>query len=274
MQVKSEISLPVTHKPSGAEPRALRARAWGEGLLAYAVFAAMLLIWELLCDTGRVPKFLLPSPSQIAEATWEWRGVLAGHLWVTFYEVVFGFILAVAIGIPLAVLIVYSSVARRVTMPLLLIFQSVPKVALAPLILLWIGYGASSKILIAMITAFFPIIINTSTGMAAVEPELLELTRSLNAPTLKVFWKVRLPWSLPYVFSAMKMAMMLSVIGAVVAEFVGSDKGLGYFILTASSQVRTALVFAGIVLLALLGNALFALVSAAERYFCPWTEPL
>ncbi|MGH7661308.1 MAG: ABC transporter permease [Vulcanimicrobiaceae bacterium] len=270
--MKSEISLPVTHKPSGAERRTPRARAWGEVLLPYVVFAALLGIWELLCDTGKIPQYLLPSPSQIAEATWAWRGVLAGHLWVTCYEVVLGFLLAVAVGIPLAVLIVYSNLARRVTMPLLLIFQSVPKVALAPLILLWIGYGASSKVLIAMITAFFPIIINTSTGMASVEPELLELTRSLNAPTLKVFWKVRLPWSMPYVFSAMKVAMTLSVIGAVVAEFVGSDRGLGYFILTMSTNVRTALVFAAIALLSILGNSLFALVSAAERYFCPWTE--
>lgn len=270
--MKSEISLPIAHETPIPEPPRRRRRGWTDYVLPYAVFASLLLVWELLCDTGRVPRFLLPSPVQIAQVTWEWRAMLIGHTWVTFYEVLLGFAMAVGVGVPLAVLIVYSSLARRVTMPLLLIFQSVPKVALAPLILLWIGYGASSKVLIAMITAFFPIIVNTSTGMASVEPELLELTRSLNSPTLKVFWKVRLPWALPYVFSAMKVAMTLSVIGAVVAEFVGSDKGLGYFILTMSSTSRTALVFAGITVLAILGNVLFAVVSIAERIFCPWSE--
>jgi NitT/TauT family transport system permease protein len=143
-------------------------------------------------------------------------------------------------------------------------------VALAPLLLLWVGYGLYSNMIIAATVAFFPIVIDTATGLESVDRELLELTSSLDASTLRVFWRVRLPWALPYIFSGLKVAITLAVIGAVVAEFVGSDKGLGYLILTSSGQMKTSVMFGVLVLLSLLGIASFYAVAWAERWLCPW----
>ena len=230
-------------------------------------------LWEFVCRAARIPVWLLPAPSAIVRESWKWVDTLPGHLWVTFYEVVGGFAVSVLVGVPLAILIVYSPFVRKSLYPVLLVFQSVPKVALAPLFLIWVGYGATSNILVAAIVAFFPMVVNTAAGLDSVEPELLQLTRSLNAGTLQVFWKIRLPWALPHIFSGMKVAMTLAVIGAVVGEFVGSDKGLGYLILTASSNMNTALVFGVMVVLSLLGIVAFWAVCIAENVACPWYLP-
>jgi NitT/TauT family transport system permease protein len=187
--------------------------------------------------------------------------------------VIGGFLLAVLVGVPIAVLIVYSPFLRRVIFPFLLILQSVPKVAIAPLLLIWVGYGLQSNIIVAAIVAFFPIVINTATGLEAVSPELIELGRVLDTSKLKIFWKLRLPWALPYLFSGMKVAMTLAVIGAVVGEFIGADKGLGYLILTASSNMNTALVFAVVAVLSLLGIVAYYAVVLVERLLCPWYQP-
>ncbi len=234
---------------------------------------AVLVAWELLCRAFSVPKWLLPAPTQIAAETWEIRGVLPMHFGATLMTVVGGFLLAIVTGIPLAVLVVYSPFLRRVIFPFLLTLQSVPKVALAPLLLLWVGYGQASNIIIAATVAFFPIVINTATGLESVDKELLELTSSLDASAASVFWRVRLPWALPYIFSSLKVAITLAVIGAVVAEFVGSDKGLGYLILTSSGAMKTSVMFGVLLLLSLLGIASYYAVAWAERWLCPWYLP-
>jgi len=233
----------------------------------------LLLCWEVVCRIGEVPSWLLPSPVQIAASMWENRQVLPGHVATTLFATVSGFALAVAAGIPLAILITSSPVARNVLYPLFLVFQSVPKVALAPLILLWVGYGMPSKVLVAAVTAFFPVVINTGAGLSSVSEEMLQLTRSYGTPALRAFLKVRLPFAMPYVFSGMKVAMTLSVIGAVVGEFVGSDTGLGFVILTASSTMNTGLVFSAMVLLSVMGILLFYAIVLAERIACPWYRP-
>jgi NitT/TauT family transport system permease protein len=230
-------------------------------------------LWEVLCRWLAVPVWLLPSPSLIAAAFLQWQGLLPLHTLATLYAVIGGFVLAVLVGVPLAVLIVYSPFLRRVIFPFLLVLQSVPKVAIAPLLLIWVGYGLQSNIIVACVVAFFPIVINTATGLEAVSPELLELSRALDTSKLKIFWKLRLPWALPYLFSGMKVAMTLAVIGAVVGEFIGSDKGLGYLILTASSNMNTALVFAVVTVLSILGILAYYAVVLCERLLCPWYQP-
>lgn len=237
---------------------------------AALIFVGLIAVWEAVCRIARVPVWLLPSPEKIITALWSSKDILPLHILTTMWEVMAGFGVAVGIGIPLSILIVFSAFARKLIYPFLVVLQSVPKVALAPIMLLWIGYGTTSKVLIAAVTAFFPIIINTSAGMEAVPIELLELSRSLNSHPLMIFWRIRLPYAMPYVFSGMKVAMALSLIGAVVGEFVGADRGLGYLILTFSSTMNTALVFGAIVLLALLGIVLFYAVQFAERIACPW----
>jgi NitT/TauT family transport system permease protein len=147
-------------------------------------------------------------------------------------------------------------------------------VAIAPLLLLWVGYGLQSNIIVAATVAFFPIVINTATGLESVDAELLELTRSLDAGTLRVFWRVRLPWALPYIFSSLKVAITLAVIGAIVAEFIGADKGLGYLILTSSGAMKTSVMFGVLLILSAFGIVSFYAVSCAERLLCPWYIPL
>jgi NitT/TauT family transport system permease protein len=241
--------------------------------VAAASIAGLIVLWELICRWAAVPVWLLPSPWMIAAAFTEWQHLLPLHTLATLYAVVGGFALAVATGVPIAILIVYSPFLRRIIFPFLLILQSVPKVAIAPLLLIWVGYGLQSNIVVACIVAFFPIVITTATGLEAVSPELLELSRVLDTSKLKIFWKLRLPWALPYLFSGMKVAMTLSVIGAVVGEFIGSDKGLGYLILTASSNMNTALVFAVIAVLSVLGILAYYAVVMFERLLCPWYQP-
>ena len=191
----------------------------------------------------------------------------------TLAAVIGGFALAVITGIPLAVLVVYSPFMRRVIFPFLLTLQSVPKVALAPLLLLWVGYGLHSNMIVAATVAFFPIVINTATGLESVDKELLELTRSLDASAARVFWRVRLPWAMPYIFSSFKVAITLAVIGAVVAEFVGSDKSLGYLILTSSGAMKTTVMFGVLILLSMLGIVCFYVVAWTEKKLCPWYMP-
>jgi NitT/TauT family transport system permease protein len=234
----------------------------------------LIIMWEIVCDIFRVPSWLLPPPSQIGIAIWQFRAILPLHLLATFYAIIGGFGLAIIAGIPLAIAIVYSPFLRRVVYPLLLMVQSVPKVAVAPLLLLWVGYGLKSNMIVAATVAFFPIVINTATGLESVDAELLELTRSLDAGTLRVFWRVRLPWALPYIFSSFKIAITLAVIGAIVAEFVGADKGLGYLILTSSGQMKISLMFGVLLILSGLGIICFYAVCWAERLLCPWYLPL
>jgi NitT/TauT family transport system permease protein len=249
------------------DPGWRRARDW---LLAGGAIAGLVLGWELLCRTARIPVWLLPAPSVIVRETWSWADRIPAHGWVTLYETLGGFFCSVAVGIPIAVAIVYSPFLRRVIYPVLLALNSVPKIALAPLFLIWIGHGVLTNVMVATIVAFFPMVVNTATGLESVEPELLQLTRSLQARTFQVFWKVRLPWALPYIFSGMKVAMSLAVIGAVVGEFVGSDKGLGYLILVASSNLNTAVVFGVMAALSALGIGVFWAVVVAEQLVCPW----
>jgi len=246
---------------------------WEYGQPAAALIV-LLVIWQIGCDFFRVPTWLLPSPSEIVIQTWQIRSILTLHILSTLAEVVGGFAIAIASGVPLAIIIVYSPVLRRVIYPLLLMLQSVPKVAVAPLLLLWVGYGLASNMIVAATVAFFPIVINTATGLESVDSELIELTRSLDAGRPTVFWRVRLPWALPYLFSSLKVAVTLALIGAVVAEFIGADKGLGYLILTSSGEMKTSLMFGVLLILSVLGILCFYAVSWAEQLVCPWYMPL
>jgi NitT/TauT family transport system permease protein len=227
-------------------------------------------IWEAMCRLFDVPAWLLPSPSKILIEGYEILPILPAHLMATLFAVLGGFALSIAVGVPLAIMITFSPVLRRVIYPMILALQSVPKVAIAPILLLWVGYGLKSGIVVAATVAFFPVVISTAAGLESIDRELLELTRSLDSSSLKVFLKVRLPWAMPHIFSGLKVAITLAVIGAIVAEFIGADKGLGYLILTNSGALKTSVVFFVLLILSLLGIALFYAVEAIERAVCPW----
>ncbi|HUM14512.1 MAG TPA: ABC transporter permease [Candidatus Nitrosotalea sp.] len=248
-------------------------RLLGETLIPVATLLGTLAVWEVATRAFRVPRFIMPAPSAILGEGWEWRYRFIGHTWVTLYETLGGFALSMVVGVPLAVLIVYSPTLRRGIYPLIILAQSVPKIAIAPVLLLVLGYGEIPKMVVAFLVAFFPVVVDTATGLAATPPELLDLSRSYRASPFKTFLKVRLPMALPFIFAGAKVAITLSVIGAVVGEFVGSDKGLGYVILSSTSYWKTEVAFSAMILLSLMAIVLFAAVSLVERVVCPWVNP-
>ena len=248
-------------------------RLLGETLIPAATLLAALVAWEVATRAFRIPRFIMPAPSAILVEGWEWRYRFIGHTWVTLYETLGGFALSMVVGVPLAVLIVYSPALRAAIYPLVILAQSVPKIAIAPVLLLILGYGEIPKMVVAFLVAFFPVVVDTATGLAATPPELLDLSRSYRASAFKTFLKVRLPMALPFIFAGAKVAITLSVIGAVVGEFVGSDRGLGYVILSSTSYWKTEVAFSAMILLSLMAIVLFAAVSLVERFVCPWLNP-
>ena len=246
-------------------PQLVRVLKVGLTLIVFVV------VWEIACWAFQVPSYLVPAPSAIAAKLYEKRGLYLGHTWVTLYETVGGFALAVVAGVIAAALIVVVRPVRDIIMPLLLVAQLVPKVAIAPILLIWFGYGLLPKILIAFLVAFFPIVVNVASGLAAVERELLDLGHSLEATRWQIFWKFRMPTALPELFSGMKIAITLAVIGAVIGEFVGGNRGLGYLILIANQDLDTPLAFAALLILSVVGIVLYALIELAERLLIPWS---
>ncbi len=248
-------------------------RRLADYLVPAATLVGAVVFWEVAARVFKIPKFIMPRPSEIVGEAWEWRYRFIEHTWVTLYETLGGFALSIVIGVPLAVLIVYSPAMRRALYPLIVLTQSVPKIAIAPVLLLMAGHGEIPKIIVAFLVAFFPIVVDTATGLAATPPELLDLSRSYRASAFKTFVKIRFPMALPFFFSGLKVAITLSVIGAVVGEFVGSDKGLGYVILSATSYWKMELAFSAMILLSLMAMLLFGAVSLVERLVCPWLAP-
>lgn len=241
-----------------------------DSLAPIATLAALVGIWEICARYFEIPTWLLPTPSSIFSVFGDWWRELARHSLVTLYETVVGFFLAIVIGIPLAVAVVYSSILQRTIYPILLALQSVPKVAIAPLLALWIGFGALPKIIVVFLVCFFPIIVATATGLSSVPPPLMDLIRSLSASSVQTFVKVRFPTAMPHIFVGLKIAITFAVIGAVIGEFVGSEAGLGYLILASTSQSNTPLAFAALLVLTVMSIILYYIVEYVEQWAVPW----
>ena len=229
-----------------------------------------LAIWQVGVMVYQVPAYLLPAPTVIARTFVDEFPRLLYHGWITTYEMLGGYALAVGIALPLALAITSSKRFDEFVMPTMLFFQVVPKVAVAPLFLVWFGIGTTPKVLVAFLISFFPIVIDAAVGLRSMSPEMNDLARSMGATRMQVFTRFRLPTSLPYLFSGLKVAATLAIAGAVVGEFVGADKGLGYLLLTTNSNMETALMFATIVALTIIGLAFFYLVEFIESLLIPW----
>ncbi len=243
--------------------------AWLAPLLTLAL---TILGWHLLVVLGRLPPFVLPAPATVFNGLMAQFPLLLWHTWVTLTETLAGFFLSIVVAVPLAIVISSSRPLRNGIYPFLLIGQSVPKQAIAPLLLLWIGYGWAPKVVLAFLTAFFPIVVNTAVGLQMTPPEMIDLGRLLSASRWRMFRKVTFPAAMPYFFAGLKVAISLAIVGAVIGEFLGGDHGLGQLIVVAVGNVRTDLAFAAIVMLSVLGIALFGLVCLAERLICPWYD--
>lgn len=243
--------------------------------IGYPLAGTVLLIalWTFVCVYGNLPTVVLPTPDKVLNAFIARFDLIVSEGWVTLKETLYGFILALVVGIPMAVAVANSRAMNLMFYPLLIGLQSVPKVALAPIILVWLGTGMESKLAIVWLVAFFPIIVDTVAGLRSTPRELLELARSLRASPMQIFLKVQLPAALPFIFTGAKVAITLAVIGAVIGEFVGSSEGLGFLLLSATSQLDSPLAFAALFALSFLGMFVYLLVELAERLAAPWLPP-
>lgn len=262
------VTAPVREAvPEISPPRGTRTLDW---LWPVGTAFATLVVWELAVRLLEVPEFVLPAPTAVLHEFWIKRGDLAASGLVTLRAIVAGFLLAIATSVPLALLIAYSRPFEKAVYPLLVFSQTIPKVAVAPVFVVWFGFGSLPKILIAFLICFFPIVIDTVIGLRSVQPEAVKLIRSMGGSKAEVFRRVRIPHSLPYFFSGLKIAVTLAVVGAVVGEFIGSSTGLGFTIVEASGFLRNRLLFAAILVLTLIGVALFYVVAFLERLLLPW----
>jgi NitT/TauT family transport system permease protein len=237
-------------------------------------FVGILLLWEGACRLFHIPSFLLPAPSAIVLAGFNVPLTLwLSHIWATLRVALMGFFLAVVVSIPLAIALANSRLLSRTLYPILIIIQSTPIVAVAPIIVTTLGASDLPRVLITFMIAFFPIVVSTVTGLLATPEELIELSRSLKAGRAREIRHIRLPFALPYIFSAFKIATTLSVVGAVVAEFVAAEHGLGFFIAFSTSFFKIPQAFAGLVVLVALSLVMFRLCVIAQRKFAPWSLP-
>jgi len=245
-------------------------RSVRDWLYPVATVLAIVLIWELAARAGYVARYILPSPSGIAVRFAQMHAFILKESLFTLQETLIGFGLSVLFGIPLGMLLVSSRTFNRAVYPLLVASQVVPKVAIAPLFLVWFGFGLLSKVLITFLMAFFPIVIAAVVGLQATEVEKLHVARAAGAGPLQLFWLVRLPNALPVIFGGMKVSITLAVVGALVGEFVAAENGVGRLLLSASGNMDTELLFAGIFALVVIGVVLFVLMEALEKLALPW----
>jgi NitT/TauT family transport system permease protein len=247
-------------------------RHWQRAVYPVAGLLIILAVWQIYTSWSGISRIVLPSPVDIGLVSFKRYDLLLKETWPTLTETVLGFALALLVGIPLAVCVANSRLLNLAIYPILVATQSIPKVAIAPIVLVWFGLGMESKLALAFLVAFFPVVVDTATGLQATPPGLLELARSLRASPLQVFMKVQFPAALPFVFAGAKVAITLAVIGAVIGEFVGSASGLGNLLLSANSQLEGPLAWAALVWLSVLGIVLFAAVAFVERLVMPWAQ--
>ncbi|WP_431302699.1 ABC transporter permease [Sediminicoccus sp. BL-A-41-H5] len=269
------ISSAAPSQPEKGRPgSARRARQIRQALRPVVVptlaVIALFVVWEFVVKAFGIPEYILPAPTAIYAATMDAREVMLGHTLSTLTTIMLGFILSIVVSLPLAVLVTASPNIAHAVYPILVLIQSIPKVALAPILVLALGAGEASRVTVTFLVAFFPLVISTATGLLAAPPELIELSRSLRASRFQQLFLVRLPYSVPFVFSGLKLAMTFSVVGAVVGEFVAADQGLGYQIMSATAFFRTSLAFGALLILSFLGIVLFQAVVVVERVFFPW----
>ena len=241
-----------------------------EQLPAILLTLIFLIVWEMVCRIFSVPDYLLPTPSEIAKTVIVEFSKFYPHILATLQEMLLGLGISILFGVGLAFLMFRYPIIERAFFPIVIGSQAVPVFAIAPLLVLWFGYGISSKVIMTAIIVFFPIVVNTLDGLKSTDPDMVYLLRSMGASENQILLKVRVPQSLPFFFSGLKIGVSVSSIGAVIGEWVGSTKGLGYLMLYANAQLRVDIVFSSIFYLTLLAVGLYLLVSRISKLATPW----
>jgi NitT/TauT family transport system permease protein len=243
-----------------------------EASLPWLFVAGLLVVWELACIAFRIPAFVLPSPSVITLSLYKYFGPIVENSWATLARTLAGFAIAVALGVLLGLGIGSSRIVYRGLYPVLVGFNSIPKVAVVPVFVIWFGIGTIPAVLTAFLVSFFPIAVNVATGLATIEPELLDVMRSLGARKRKILIKIGLPRSMPYFFASLKVAITLAFVGTIISETVAANSGIGYLMMAATSNFDTPLVFAGLVVIAVMGIVMYALFAAIEQRMTFWAK--
>lgn len=245
-------------------------------LTDWAIPAALLALtvagWELYVWIDNTPAWFLPAPSAVVEEAIASRALLLEHTWTTLQEVLLGYVIALIVGVSTALLIAFSRIAERTVYPIIVASQAIPIIALAPILLIWFGFGMTPKVIVVVLLCYFPIAVNMADGLRSADPDALSLLRSMGASRWQIMRIVRAPSSLPYLISGARIAAAVSVIGAIVGEWVGASSGLGYLMTRAASQFLTARLFAAVAISALIGITLFAIVALIGRLLVPWTD--
>ena len=264
MTVQAAPPLERRRKPPAA--------AFSEVVVPLLATAAFFAVWEEICRIFKVPAYLVPAPSEIWTDTIAIAPAVLGHTLATLKTVLLGFAVSIVISLPLAVLLTASPAIASAIYPFLVWTQSIPKVALAPILVVALGSNELPRVVITVLVAFFPLVISVATGLMSVPPELLELSRACRASKWSELWRIRLPFAIPFIFAGLKVAVSLAVVGAVVAEFVNADSGLGFLIVTSTAFFKVPVAFGALIILSIMGVVLFQIVVIVERVFFPWSS--
>jgi NitT/TauT family transport system permease protein len=266
-----QAAPPLEKVPSGKRGKSPSA-ALNMVVVPLLATAVAFLLWEAICQGFKVPAYLVPPPSAIWTDTIAIAPTVFGHSMATLKTVMLGFVFSILVSLPLAVLLTASPTIASAVYPFLVWTQSIPKVALAPILVVVLGSNELPRVVITVLVAFFPLVISIATGLMSVPPELIELSRACRASKWSELWRIRLPYAIPFVFAGLKVAISLSVVGAVVAEFVNADAGLGFLIVTSTAFFKVPVAFGALIILSFMGVVLFQIVVVAERVFFPWSS--
>ena len=229
-------------------------------------------LWQVVCSAFAVSEFIFPSPWRVATQFWEYKGLIAGHAWRTYWVTMAGFGLAIVTGVLLGFVIGSSRLAYAALYPLMTAFNALPKAAFVPILVVWFGIGAGPAILTSFLISFFPIMVNIATGLATLEPELEDVLRVLGARRWDVLVKIGLPRSLPYFYGSLKVAITLAFVGTTVSEMSASNEGIGYLLISAGSAMQMGLAFAGLVVVGTMAMVMYELFSLLERHTTAWAH--
>jgi NitT/TauT family transport system permease protein len=238
--------------------------------LPWGLVLSILVIWQLADAIFNIPVFVLPSPIEIAQSFWKWRGPIFDNASHTLFATAVGFAFAIVGGLMLGVLIGSSALIYRAVYPVLIAFNSIPKIVVAPILIIWFGIGLVPAVITAFLISFFPIVVNVAAGIATVEPELTDVMRALGAKKRQILWNIGLPHSMPYFFASLKVGITTAFVGSIVSEFVGSNKGIGHLMTVASSRFDTPLVFAGAISTAIMGVGMYMIAATIEKRTTGW----
>jgi NitT/TauT family transport system permease protein len=233
-------------------------------------FALLLGLWEGLVRLLDVKLYILPAPSFVVVALWNKWATIGTAAWYTAQPMLIGFAFAIVIGVLLALMFAVSRWIESLVYPQIVFLQIIPKIAIAPLFMIWFGYGLTSKVLIVFLLSFFPVVVAAVQAFRSIDPDIMDLARITGASPIRMFWRVQIPHALPTLFTGFKVAAALAATAAVVAEFVSSDRGLGYLLVDYTNRFDTPGVFAAILVLSIMGLLLYASVEAIERISIPW----